>query len=78
LRVACVDVRYVDGVAKSPSGGLVSFSMTDFKPANMDSRKRLPDGTYEKVFDPAAKPPATNGCVDKSNEVPPNQDAGSP
>ncbi|HEX7508488.1 MAG TPA: VWA domain-containing protein [Polyangia bacterium] len=40
MRVACVDVRYVDGALKSPSDGLVSFSETDFKPAaTFDQRK---------------------------------------
>jgi hypothetical protein len=33
VRVACVDVRYVDGVLKSPPGGMVSFSADEFKPA---------------------------------------------
>jgi len=46
VRVACVDVRYVDAVLKSPSDGLVSFSETDFKPAEtFDPRKDCKDLT---------------------------------
>ena len=46
MRVACVDVRYVDGALKSPSDGLVSFSETDFKPAEtFDQRKDCKDLT---------------------------------
>jgi hypothetical protein len=41
-----VDVRYVDGALKSPSDGLVSFSETDFKPAEtFDQRKDCLDRT---------------------------------
>ena len=67
VRVACVDVRYVDGVLKSPSDGLVSFSKEDFKPAGRTAAKQ-----GELPFDPM------KDCVDKTSEVPPNQDAGSP
>jgi hypothetical protein len=46
VRVACVDVRYVDGALKSPSDGLVSFSEADFKPAEtFDQRKDCRDLT---------------------------------
>jgi hypothetical protein len=76
LRVACVDVRYVDGVIKSPSNGLVSFAETgneiQFQPANQDSVRQRPDGSYEVVFNPATD------CKDRTSELPPNQDAGSP
>jgi hypothetical protein len=48
VRVACVDVRYVDGVLKSPSDGLVSFHETDFWPAEtFDQRKDCVDKTSE-------------------------------
>jgi hypothetical protein len=30
IRIACVDVRYVDGALKSPAGGLVSLAESDF------------------------------------------------
>jgi hypothetical protein len=33
IRVACVDVRYVDGAVKSPSDGVVSLQDADFVPA---------------------------------------------
>jgi uncharacterized protein YegL len=46
VRVACADVRYVDGVVKSPSDGLVAFAEDDFKPAEtFDQRKHCKDLT---------------------------------
>jgi uncharacterized protein YegL len=46
VRIACVDVLYVDGAVKSPSDGLVSLSETDFKPAEtFDQRKDCKDLT---------------------------------
>ena len=46
VRVACVDVRYVDGILKSPADGLVSFSEADFKPAQpFDQRNPCKDNT---------------------------------
>ena len=46
MRVACVDVRYVDGALKSPSDGLVSFVEADFKPAEtFDQKKHCKDLT---------------------------------
>jgi hypothetical protein len=44
VRIACVDVRYVDAALKSPSNGLVSFAETDFVPAEaFDQRKHCKD-----------------------------------
>lgn len=46
IRVACVDVRYVDGVVKSPADGVVAFSEAEFKPAEtFDAKNHCRDLT---------------------------------
>jgi hypothetical protein len=46
VRIACVDVRYLDGALKSPADGLVSFTEADFVPAEtFDQRKHCKDLT---------------------------------
>lgn len=46
VRIACADVRFVDGVVKSPSDGLVAFTEDDFKPAEtFDQRRNCKDLT---------------------------------
>ena len=66
VRVACVDVRYVDGVLKSPPDGLVSFSAADFKPTTPD-----PANPNEETFD------QRKHCLDRTSIIP-DRDAGSP
>jgi len=44
VRIACADVRFVDGVLKSPADGVVPFLEDDFKPArSFDQRSHCKD-----------------------------------
>jgi hypothetical protein len=57
VRIACADVRYVDGVVKSPPNGQVSFAHEDFVPAELfDPRNPLhcPDLTTIQSSTPDA------------------------
>jgi hypothetical protein len=62
VRVACADVRYMEGAWKSPASGTVAF-----KPDGDD----LPDFHPVMAFNPAEH------CLDHTNDAPPDPDAGT-
>jgi hypothetical protein len=62
VRVACVDVRYVDGVVKSPWNGQVALAETDFIPAEtFEQSKHCKDLTAI----PLPEPDAGAGAVER-------------
>jgi hypothetical protein len=71
-RVACVDVRYLDGAVKSPPSGQVAVRMMP------DENSPLPRDQWNQIayFTKAEKFKQATHCLDRTSEVPPTPDGG--